>query len=212
VSVQSSTIVLALSAGFVGLVHSLAPGHWLPVVLMAKARRWHIRTAVLGALAAATGHIVISNGLGLVSIFIGFQFLPELEHDVERYASLILVVFGLGYAAFAYFRHWQCHGHTHHGPKPAKTAQAFLFLFSLGFSPCLAVVPIIATAATKGSFATILTMFLFSVGVVITLITATVLTALGIMKLDHPVLEHYGDVLAGIGIAVMGIVLFIVPI
>jgi hypothetical protein len=44
------------------------------------------------------------------------------------------------------------------------------------------------------------------------LVGATVLVSRGIMKLDHPILEHYGDVITGLGITVMGIILFFIPI
>ena len=42
-------MILALSAGFVGFIHSLSPGPWLPVVLMVKARKWHLAQAALAA-------------------------------------------------------------------------------------------------------------------------------------------------------------------
>src|SRR3954454_23077988 len=98
-------LILSFSAAFVGLVHSLAPGHWLPVVLMAKSRRWPMRTAVLGASVVAAGHILLSILLGLLSIFVELQFLSRYEEEIERYAGLGLVLFGLIYAGYAYFRH-----------------------------------------------------------------------------------------------------------
>ncbi|OFZ18081.1 MAG: hypothetical protein A2X94_02600 [Bdellovibrionales bacterium GWB1_55_8] len=204
-------ILLATSAAFVGLIHSLAPGHWLPVVLLAKTRKWGIRTAMLGAIAAASGHILVSNGLGFLSVLVGWTFLPEYEHDVERYSGIILIGFGLIYAGLSYFRHSGCHGHTHHGPNPDSKTAPLLFLFSLGFIPCVAVVPIIATAATKGTAAILIAMGSFSIGVLTALIGATAATTLGLMKLDHPIFEHYGDVLTGMGVALMGVIVLFFP-
>jgi hypothetical protein len=122
-----------------------------------------------------------------------------------------LLVFGLTYAAFAYFRHSGCHQHAHHGPSPGKKMSPYLFLFSLGFSPCVAVLPVFAAAAAYGHFATILSMAAFSLGVITSLVSATVLVSLGIMKLDHPILEHYGDVITGLGVGLMGIILYFYP-
>lgn len=204
-------LILAISAAFVGLAHSLAPGHWLPVVLLAKGRKWPLKTALLGALAAASGHIVISAGVGILSVVMGSQFLPDLKEDVERYTGLILGAFGLGFAIYSYFRHSSCHGHTHHGPTPDNTRGAFFFLFSLGFSPCLSVLPVIATAGALGSMATALAVASFSVGVIITLSLTTLVASLGLMKLDHPLFEHYGDVIAGLGLALMGVIFFFFP-
>lgn len=203
-------MLLAASAAFVGLVHSLAPGHWLPVVLMTKTKHWGVRNAVLGAITAAAGHILISIALAAVGLEIGAHFLIEREALIERYAGLGLVVFGLGYAALSLVRHRSCHGHEHHGPElTAQREKApFIFLFMLGFSPCVAVLPLFVAAAPIGVGAVVMTMVGFAVGVLGALISATVLVSRGIMRLDHPIFEHYGDLLTGLGVALMGAVLF----
>jgi nickel/cobalt exporter len=215
--------IVAASAAFVGLVHSLAPGHWLPVVLMAKTRRWPMKTAVVGAVIAASGHIFLSIALGLASIWIGVHYFSAYEEQIEQYAGLALGVFGLIYATLAYFRHSGCHGHTHHGPevesefssdanqkpKSGHRKTPFLFLFTLGFTPCVAVLPVFAAASSWGSLAIVLSFVAFSLGVLASLIGSTLLVSLGLVKLDHPVLEHYGDVITGSGVAIMGVLLFL---
>ena len=201
-------VILALSAAFVGLVHSLAPGHWLPVVLMAKVRRWPLRTAVSGAMITASGHIILSVLLGLGAIGIGSKFLASYEHEIERYAGLALVVFGVVYAIYSYSRHSKCQGHTHHGPNPQGQKAPFVFLFSLGFSPCVAVLPVFGAAAMESSWAVVMSMVAFALGVLMALIGSTVLVSRGLMKLDHPIFEHHGDVITGCGVALMGCILF----
>src|SRR6185437_5039332 len=104
------------------------------------------------------------------------------------------------------------HHHPHQELKAArKKVSPYLFLFSLGFSPCVAVLPVFGAAATVGKFAVIISMIMFSLGVICSLVSATVLVSLGIMKLDHPILEHYGDVITGCGVALMGLILFFFP-
>lgn len=203
-------MIIALSAAFVGLVHSLAPGHWLPVVLMAKMRKWPLNKAILGALITASGHVFLSIILGLVSIEIGAHFFSQYEGLIEKYAGLALGVFGLFYAGFSYFRHSECHGHTHHGPNPKAARAPFLFLFSLGLSPCVAVIPVFAAAGAEGMWVTAVSFIAFSLGVVTSLVGSTILVSLGILKLDHPIFEHYGDVITGCGVALMGLLLFLI--
>lgn len=204
-------ILILLSAAFVGFVHSLSPGHWLPIVLMAKTRRWPLRTALAGAVVMSAGHIFISSLLGLFAMWIGVHFLSQNEGQIERCAGVLLAAFGVIYALVAYFRHSTCHGHTHHGPDPKKGRKTpFLFLFSLGFSPCVAVLPVFAAAASEGSATLIFSLVCFAVGVLGALVGATLLVSLGLMKLDHPIFEHYGDVITGVGVAVMGFILFLV--
>ena len=203
-------VILATSAALVGLVHSLAPGHWLPVVLMAKSRRWPMRTAILGASTVAAGHILLSTILGLLSIYVELQFLSRYEEEIERYAGLGLGLFGLIYAGYAYFRHSSCHGHTHHGPNPMGQKAPYAFLFSLGFSPCIAALPVFAAAASRGPVTTVVAFLSFCIGVLCAIIGSTVLVSKGLVKLDHPIFEHYGDVITGLGVTLMGTILFFI--
>lgn len=204
-------ISLAGLAAFVGLVHSLAPGHWLPVVLMTKSRRWSMGMAALGALTAALGHILVSTTLALASIWVGSRFIHGNEEQLERVGGYLLISFGAAYALNAYFRHSHCHGHEHHGPEPSNNHSPFVFLFLLGFSPCVAVLPVFAAAATHGAATAFVTMAAFSLGVVSALLAGTLMVARGFMKLDHPIFEHYGDVITGVGVALMGVILLLVP-
>lgn len=202
-------IWLALSAAFVGLVHSLAPGHWLPVVLLSKARRWPLKTALLGAAVTAFGHILLSVLLGVVSIFAGVQLFADYEEQIERYAGVGLAIFGIIFAAQAFFRHSGCHGHTHHGPNFPGKGKPFLFLFSLGLSPCIAVIPVFVAAAATSYTAALLAFAFFSLGVLAALLSATLFFFYGLIKLDHPIFEHYGDVITGCSVALVGLTLFL---
>jgi hypothetical protein len=205
-------MLIALSAAFVGFIHSLSPGHWLPVVLMVKARKWSHAQAAWGALVAASGHIFVSVGLGLVGSLIGHSLFSPYLHEVEEHAGLILIVCGIGYAVYSRFQHRHCHGHEHHGPDPRASGKApYIFLFSLGFSPCFAVLPIFATAIGMGTSVLALSMVFFSLGVVAALMGGSFLVSRGLVKLDHPLFEHHGDLITGIGVAVMGLILVLFP-
>ncbi len=205
-------MLLALSAAFVGFVHSLSPGHWLPVVLMVKARKWDLPQATVAALVAASGHVVVSLGLGILAAFIGQSLFAPYLHELEEHAGVILIVSGLLYAIYSRFRHRHCHGHEHHGPDPRKASKApYVFLFSLGFSPCFAVLPVFATAIGMGNGVLALTMLFFSVGVIAALVGGSLLVSRGLVKLDHPIFEHHGDLITGLGVAAMGLLLVLFP-
>jgi nickel/cobalt transporter (NicO) family protein len=205
-------ILLVVSAVFIGLVHSLAPGHWLPVVFLTRARRWSMGTAMLGALVAASGHVLVSVFLGVLGIKIGVHYFTQYEEQIEHYSGLVLVVFGIVYALLAYFNHIGCSSHTHHhGPEPRKHSEPFLFLFSMGLTPCVAVLPIFAAAAPLGTLTLVITMLGFALGAVVALLGTTVLVSFGVMRLEYPFLEHYGDVITGICVALMGILIFSLP-
>jgi nickel/cobalt exporter len=209
-------IWLTASAAFgVGFLHSiLSPAHWLPVVLMTKSKRWGPARAAVGALIAASGHILLSVILAAVGIRIGHEILSSYEEQIEHYAGLGLVVFGVVYAGLAYFKHIGCHGHSHHahhGPGGAQVKKApapYLFLFSLGFSPCIAALPVFVAASGQGRLSIVLAMAGFALGVISALVGATLLATLGLAKLDHPVLDHHGDTLTGVAVALLGLFFF----
>ncbi|MBF0443408.1 MAG: hypothetical protein HQK54_15990, partial [Oligoflexales bacterium] len=133
---MSGTILLAVTAFFVGLVHSFSPGHWLPVVLLSKARKWTFPEAMLGALAAASGHIFVSLVISIIAIAAGAHFISNYEETIEGYGALMMAVFGIAFAGVAYVRHRRCAGHTHHGPAipihgRGEGKGVYVFLFSL---------------------------------------------------------------------------------
>jgi cytochrome c biogenesis protein CcdA len=167
---------------------------------------------MLGALAAASGHIVVSGVMGVVAVQLGLALLPDFHETLELYGAAGLILFGLVYAGWAYFNHSHCVGHTHHGPVPKKKERLpFLFLFGIGLSPCIAALPIFV-ASGQGGFAQLcLTLAFFAIGVVSALAGATWLVSRGLMKLDHPIFEHYGDVLTGLSVALVGVLLLIIP-
>lgn len=205
-------LAIALSAAFVGFIHSLSPGHWLPVVLIVKARRWGHFHAALASLIAASGHILVSVSLGIIASLVGNRFFEDHLHEVEENAGWILIAFGIFYALYSRRKHHDCHGHEHHGPKPPKSGKgAFVFLFSLGLSPCFAVLPVFATAVGFGNKSLALAMAAFSLGVITALMGGSLLVSRGLVKLDHPLFEHHGDTLAGAGVALMGIFLLVFP-
>ena len=205
-------LTLAFSAAMIGAMHSLAPGHWLPVVLMSKSRRWSLGRSLLGAVAAASGHIVVSGLLGLAAVEAGLALVPGFEESLELYGAAGLILFGLGYATWAYFNHNHCVGHTHHGPVPKKSERSpFIFLFGIGLSPCVAALPLFVASGQGGIPQMLLTLSFFAVGVLGALVIATGLVFTGMMKLDHPIFEHYGDVLTGLGVSLVGLLLLVLP-
>ena len=209
-------LAIALTAAFIGFIHSLAPGHWLPVVLMARARKWSMGQVVLGAAIASSGHILWSIVLGLVASWVGHQVLQVRMEQMETYGGWFLIGFGLLYSIYALVSHRHCHGHEHHGPEIGKSGKKsgllpYLFLFSIGFSPCVAALPIFALAQSFGAVGLPLTMGLFAVGVLLAIVGGSVSVSLGVIKLDHPLFEHYGDVITGVVVALMGVFLLVFP-
>lgn len=200
--------VLIASAFFVGLSHTLSPAHWLPVVLISKTRKWSFEQALAGALAVALSHILISTAIGFSAVWIGEQIFKNYEEQMEASGALFLTLAGFAYAGYAAWQHYACRGHSHghHGPEltSSRSRHPWAFLFTLGLAPCVAMVPLYAAAAARGWTSFLAVGAGFTAAVVVSLVGSTLLARGGMMKLDHPWLEHYGEVVTGLGIAATG--------
>lgn len=200
-------IMLIASAGAIGFIHSLSPAHWMPLALISKSRKWNPIQTLVGALIAASGHILLSVLITFAVVKLGVRIHPDFEEVVELYAARGLVVVGILYAVYHYFHHRRCHGHTHHGPvgRASSRKGVFVFLFSLGLSPCIAVLPALVAVEPYGPGALVLGALAFSLGVVSALALAALLMRAGTSWMDHPIFEHYGDVLSGVVLAGVGV-------
>jgi ABC-type nickel/cobalt efflux system permease component RcnA len=198
-------IFLIVSAGTIGFIHSLSPAHWMPLALLSRTRKWNTVQTLLGAVVASSGHIILSVLITVAVVKLGVRLNADFEEVIELYAAKGLVILGVTYALYHYVNHRRCHGHTHHGPAQNEARRGtFLFLFSLGLSPCVAVLPALVAVEPYGPGALMLAALAFSIGVVSALAIATLLMRAGTSWLDHPLFEHYGDVVSGLALAVVG--------
>lgn len=222
-----SELLVVSSGALVGFLHSVAPGHWLPIVIMSKSRKWTSGQTFIAGIVASSGHILMSVILAWVGIVAAGKAWEDFEHVLETRGALFTALFGVIFAAFSYSKHHSCHGgHEHHenmhshaessipeGPikVPRQKNSAWLFLFSIGLSPCVASLPVFAQAAPFGGGILVATMIAFAVGVIFALAGAAWLVTRGLVNMDHPWIEHHGDTLTGILVAVVGLYLFLAP-
>jgi len=93
-------------------LHAAIPTHWLPFVLVARARGWSRLKTVLVTFCAGLGHVLLTSLLGLAVALVGFQF-------YERYGSYFPWVAGgvlFLMAGYYFWRQWRGGGICHHSP------------------------------------------------------------------------------------------------
>ncbi len=201
-------LILLLTAALIGFIHSLA--HGLPVVLIARTQKWSLRQAVLGAWVTASGHILMSLMVALGSHWLGGRFIKQYQVPLEQGTGLLLGIFGLVYAFLAFRQKRLCHhdSHAHLPPGLQNSKMAPLqVLFILGFTPCFGVLPVFAMGISQGNWGLLSLLVAFSLGVVTSLTLLTSLLSLGLLRWHHDYFEHYGEVISGFGVFLMGIVL-----
>lgn len=201
---------LALAAITVGSLHSLAPDHWVPFAAIARARRWSSGRTAFVTLLCGFGHVTTSALLGLLGLFFGRQLFETFGRRMEAWAGILLIGFGLAYAAWGLRRtagrrlHGHAHSHYDHIHDSGKTtATALFFLFAA--DPCVAVIPVLFAAAPFGLAAAAGIVLLYELSTMTTMIALVLPAAAGVKFLRLAWLDHYGDAAAGATIVAVGV-------
>ncbi len=222
-------LLLSLTAAFTGFIHTLAgPDHYLPFIVLARARQWSfIRTAWITFL-CGLGHVSASLIIGLIGVALG----TGMEH-IERFrgsvAAWILIIFGLVYMLWGIYRalsnkkhkhfhihndgilhehehrHMNDHDHGHQAEKAFNYTPWVLFIiFVLG--PCELLIPqLMVPASEKNLFGVVVIALVFSVFTIITMLTVVLLSAYFLKSAPFGRLEKYAHALAGAIILLSGL-------
>ncbi len=107
--------LLITTVAAVGVLHTLVPDHWAPIVVLGRQQGWSVsRTARAGAI-AGFGHVTTTLLLGIVLWAVGASLAVRYAHLVSVAAALALLGFGLwiAYSGWRELREHDDHGHSH---------------------------------------------------------------------------------------------------
>lgn len=108
--------ILIATAASIGFFHTLlGPDHYLPFIVMSKARKWStVKTAVITSL-CGLGHVLGSVVLGIIGIAFGLALnkLEIFESARGDWAAWAFLVFGIGYLVYAFWRLQRKKEHKH---------------------------------------------------------------------------------------------------
>lgn len=219
-----------LAAAFgVGVVHTLlGPDHYLPFIMLAKARGWsRLKTVVVTAI-CGLGHIASSVILGGIGIALGLAIgqIEGVETGRGPLAAWALVAFGFAYALWG-IRHAlrkrrgiethshgdEVHIHSHgisphgHEGKTIGTNTTFWTLFIIFvLGPCEPLIPLFALPASQGRWdVAILTALVFAVATLVSMVGAVLAGYEGLKLVRLGPLERWSHVFAGCVIAAAGL-------
>lgn len=220
--------LLAAAAG-VALVHTLlGPDHYLPFVMLARARGWSLRRTLAITLICGLGHVGSSLLLGLLGLGAGaaLGWIETVEGHRGNLAGWALVAVGTAYALWGVRRarrerlglrvHRHGHmvhlhpggGHEHRHPEAADgkgaTFWALFVVFVLG--PCEPLIPLFLVPASQGRWGlAAVTGAVFSAVTLAAMLTVTGLATAGLARLPLGPLERWAHALAGGVIAASGL-------
>ena len=220
---------LLLAAFGVGVVHTvLGPDHYLPFIMLAKARGWTRLRTVLVTSACGVGHVASSVLLGGLGIVFGVAIgkLEIMESGRGNLAAWAIVAFGIAYALWG-LRHalrtrtglephvhggevhihshgLSPHGHEHRRIAADTTFWTLFVIFVLG--PCEPLIPLFALPASQGRWdVAVLTAMVFGLATLVSMVGITLAGLEGLKLVNLGPLERWAHVAAGGIIAAAGL-------
>jgi len=108
--------VLVVSAATIGVIHTLlGPDHYLPFIVLSKARNWTRTRTMWITFISGVGHVGGSVILGLIGIAMGISLsrMEAIEAHRGSVVGWMLIVFGLLYSAYGIFKYFRRGAHVH---------------------------------------------------------------------------------------------------
>lgn len=232
---MNSTILTTIAAtGFtVAFFHAALPTHWLPFVLVARARGWSRMRTILATLCAGLGHVTLTSLLGVAIAWFGFGLSEWVGKAFPWLIGGFLALVGTYYL----WRQWRgrgiCHHHAlggHHHASDACgheaehshweeelqesplmssrtgdwTAMGGLFVM-LTLSPCEGFLPIYLSGVKFGWRGFALLTAILAVGALAGMTLFTWLTLVGLDRVKVRWLERREAGLVGVMFIVLGV-------
>lgn len=231
--------LLLLTAASTAALHTLIPDHWLPFVLVGRARGWSARTTAAVSGFSAFVHTLLSIVLGLVALGLGQTAAAAVGERLERASGVLLVAFGLAYALWAWRKgghfhpggallhaggeHDHCDGHEgfvesghlhYHADDAWIRTDAGKGSLSLalivGLNPCVLLLPIMVATADEGRVALALVTAAYSVTTIALMVGLSVAGVAGTRRLRVPAVARHMETASGVLIALCGAVFLLV--
>jgi sulfite exporter TauE/SafE len=225
-------LILAGTAATLGLVHTvIGPDHYLPFIVMSRARRWSLSKTLFISFLCGLGHILSSVVLGFLGIALGIAVarLKGFESLRGSWAAWFLIGFGFAYFVWGLWRaiknkphsHLHCHSaeeehehvhghqedhvHVHSRGKSVSLTPWILFTIFI-FGPCEPLIPLVMYPAAKHNLAgVVLVTAAFGLTTIATMLALIALSSWGLSFLRLGRLERYVHALAGAMILISGL-------
>ena len=230
--IEKDIWVLAGTAATLGFVHTvIGPDHYLPFIVMSRARRWSLPKTLLISFLSGLGHVLSSVVLGFAGIALGIAVarLEGIESVRGSLAAWLLISFGFAYFVWGLWRALKmrphCHAHVHsegdehehghvhqsdhyhlHGRRHKASITPWVLFTIFVFGPCEPLIPIVMYPAAKhNTLGVVLVTAAFGLTTIGTMLVLITLSSWGLSFLPLGKLERYVHALAGAMIFISGL-------
>jgi nickel/cobalt exporter len=231
---ETTAYVLLTTACGTALLHTFIPDHWLPFVLIGRARAWSGRTTALVSGFSALIHVSLSVSLGFITLQIGMSAAEAIGETMHRMGAVLLILFGLAYACWA----WRKGGHFHPGGRLLHSHEqmaacdgseghanpehlhyhaddrlirarpgwsAIWLALIVGANPCILILPVMLATAGRGRLVFWLVVLAYSLPAVILTVGLSVLGVAGGRRFHVPLAAKHMEAASGLLIALLGL-------
>lgn len=220
---ENEFTLLAVTAASIGFLHTLfGPDHYLPFIMMSKARNWSVVKTLMITVLCGIGHVGSSIIIGIIGIIFGLAVARiELFEGVRgNLAAWALIAFGLVYMVWGIrqairkkphshlhfhvdgssheheHQHQAEHLHVHSSGKKNITPWVLFTIFVLG--PCEPLIPILMYPAARLSISgLVMITLIFALVTIATMLGMVLIFAFGLKRIPFRGLEKYTHALAG---------------
>lgn len=224
--------IIAGTAVALGFIHTLiGPDHYLPFIVMAKARQWSLRKTLAIAFLSGLGHVLSSVVLGFIGLALGIAVgkLEAAESWRGNAASWLFIGFGFAYLIWGLHRaiknrphhhahihaggevhehlhqHESEHVHVHDQKEKANITPWILFTIFV-FGPCEPLIPLVMYPAAKHNLLGVFVVATaFAIATIATMLGIITASTWGLTFVKLGPLERYAHALAGAMIFLSGL-------
>lgn len=227
---SNELVILMGTAAAIGFVHTIVgPDHYLPFIVLSKARKWSAVRTVLVTILCGLGHVLSSVVLGLIGIAIGAAAfnLETIESFRGDLAAWFLIIFGFTYFIWGVHRairnqphkhlHFNKNGeghvhshetggvHTHDQGIEKRNLTPWVLFTIFFFGPCEPLIPLVMYPAAKGSiYEMAMVTAIFGITTIGTMLTVVLISYYGLSTLKLGKFERYSHAAAGLVIFLCG--------
>ncbi|MDB5027218.1 MAG: hypothetical protein JWO66_907 [Candidatus Eremiobacteraeota bacterium] len=107
--------LLVATVAAVGVLHTLVPDHWAPIVVVGRQPGWSVLRTARAAAIAGFGHVASTLVLGLILWAVGASLAVRYGHAVSVAAAVALIAFGawIVYSGWRELGDGHDDGHSH---------------------------------------------------------------------------------------------------
>ena len=228
---MNEMFLLAMSAATLGVVHTiLGPDHYLPFIVLSRARNWSRSKTLWITVISGVGHVGSSIILGIVGIAMGISLhkLEAIEANRGNIVGWMLIVFGLIYTGYGIYKYMNNGAHLHlfnfllpkkirhrklydseeseKGDDDAGKITPWILFLIFIFGPCEVLIPMLIYPAAENSHMGIFMVALvFGLATVLTMSLVVMLGYKGVSLIKLNGKEHVFHLVAGLVILLSGV-------